>query len=254
MLDKMRGVHKGKSFAVLGSAPSLLDFFKRKEDIVIGVNGAGYVLKDGDYFLSGDELAYKRSWFLDLDEKVICILRPHSAIYSPRFYPDKDLRKKLIEYYESFFDKYAEKAVNKFGVKVLPPGIKEVDDFFLNELPDCSPPNMILKTVSMNEMISRDQKKINVGGTSACMALQLAYVMGAEEIHLYGVEFSNDISGNNFYSAGNYFYDAKNNETGMTLPEQRDFMDEIILEILTQNTKVFSHGPTKLENSIKLER
>ena len=53
------------------------------------------------------------------------------------------------------------------------------------------------------------------------------------------------------YSGNNYFYEAKISETGMTLPEQREFFDDIITKVMNSGTKVISHGPTKLENSIK---
>lgn len=251
MLDRIRDIHKGKSFAVLGSAPSLLSYFNRKEDVVIGVNGAGYVLETGDYFLSGDERAYHRSWFKSLKEGITLILRPQSAIYSDKLYQG-NLQSSLIKQFEKFMQDNPS-CVQSFGDLKWIASLNELSDVFFEELPVCIEPHIVLKTVSTDEPISRNQKKINVGGTSACMAVQVAYVMGAKEIHLYGVEFSNDISQGNLYSAGNYFYDAKNNETGMTLPSQRKVIDSIIKKIIEKGTNVFSHGPTNLENSIKLE-
>jgi len=66
MINKLRDMYLGKSIAVLGSAPSI-KLFQRLEDIIIGVNGAGKLLQKSDYFLSADQAAHKRSWFLELD-------------------------------------------------------------------------------------------------------------------------------------------------------------------------------------------
>ena len=99
MINKLRQLNKDKSIAILGSAPSV-KLFERKEDVTIGVNGAGQLLRGSDIFVSGDERAHTRSWFLDLPDSITCILRPQAAIYSSRFYPDYNTRSKFISFYE----------------------------------------------------------------------------------------------------------------------------------------------------------
>ena len=251
MLDTLRDRHKSESIAVLGSAPSV-KMFQREEDVVIGVNGAGQLLEGNDYFLSGDEGSYKKSWYLSLPETIRCILRPHAAIYSERFYPDPDVREEMVRFYETYMDEHPEDVVFKenINLRYVALEVKAIDDFF-DEIQVPNPPNIILRQVARQEPISKEQKRINVGGTSACMAVQIAYIMGAVEIHLYGVEFSNNIPPGYAYKGGNYFYRPKPNETGMTLPSQRQFMDDIIRQIQVDNVPVISHGPTRLENTIK---
>jgi len=112
-------------------------------------------------------------------------------------------------------------------------------------IPVPSKPHLILRHVSKTEPIMRNQKTLNSGGTSVGVAMQLAYVMGASEIHLYGVEFSN-VKGNN------YFYNVQTGETGATPEDKMRRMDEMIVEIISQGTQVFSHGFTNLKNSIKV--
>lgn len=254
MLDKIRGGYAGAVFAVLGSGPSIVDTFdndSRLEDVVIGVNGAGKLLKPNDYFLSGDQTAHTRSWFRELSNGVRCILAATAAIYSPFFYPDDSLRHRLIGTYEGYMDEHPEAVVWKTGqnLRCVLPGDDYIDTFFY-QMPDCVEPHIIMKNLTTGEQISRDQRKINYGGTSACMALQIAHVMGAIEVHLYGVEFSNYAVN---YSGSNYFYEAREGEKGMTTESMLTYMDGVIEKVIKQGTLVVSHGPTRLKNSLKYQ-
>ncbi len=248
MIDRLKNKHFGASIAVLGSAPSV-KLFKVLEDVVIGVNGAGTMLKVGDYFLSSDQCAHSKSWFLDLDKKMTCILRAVSAIYSDRFYSDQTVRGNLIGVYEQYMRKHPECVSYLGNHPYLAVGKTPWLVDFGKSLPEPKEPNLILRYLSKNEKISREQKVLNSGATSAGLALQLANVMGASEIHLYGVEFSNfseDLNGNN------YFYTSKQGETGKTTKEQRIRMDEIIENLIQSGVPVYSHGYTLLQNSIKI--
>ena len=256
MLKTLKDKYHGKSIAVLGSAPSVT-LFNKKQDITIGVNGAGQLLVPGDLFISMDEVANTRSWFKELPKDIQSILRPHAAIYSSRFYPDKKLRERFIRGYQRLIDLYPDIAFDKQVYRIaLPisakPNAKVIDDLFSEKsLREPVKPHLIFRTIVNNEPISRDQSQVNYGGTSACVALQVAHVTGAKEVHLYGVEFSNPTTGH--YSGNRYFYKPKPNETGMTSDGQRKYMDFVISQIILQGTNVFSHGPTNLENSIKLK-
>ncbi|MBR9683744.1 hypothetical protein GOV03_04355 [Candidatus Woesearchaeota archaeon] len=252
MLDQLKDLYHNKSIAVLGSAPSV-KLFNHQEHRAIGVNGAGCLLTDNDFFFSGDQIAYQRSWFTELPDEVTCILLPTAAIYSPKFYPNDEVRNSLIQVYESYMDRHPEEVFWKEGqgIRCVLPGNEYIDDFF-SQIVEPAKPHLILRDISTTELISRDQKLINFGGTSACMALQIAYVMGAREIHLYGIEFSNPVEPDSPYQGDNYFYTPKEGETGMTGWSQRIVMDYVIEEIIQQGTPVISHGPTNLENSIQL--
>ncbi len=253
MIDNLRATQQGKSIAIAGSGPSVLDYDIHAQDILIGVNGAGNLLKKGDIFFSADERSYMRSWFEDLDADITAIVRGQSAIYSERHYPDASLRKELISGYEKSRDKIPEVIqILDHGYKHVVPGANPFLDAFLESLPDCEPPNLLIRRLVQGEPISKQQHALNFGGTGACVALQLADVMGAKEVHLYGIEFSNNIKGEKLYSGKNYFYKPKQGESGMTLPKQKQFMDNIILYMREkQNLPVYSHGPTALENTIK---
>ena len=237
MLDRLRGTFEGKGFAVLGSAPSLLNYFEREADIIIGVNGASKVLSDGDLFLSADQFAFTRSWF-NTDKNLRHFLRGLSAIHSFKLYPDNSLRSRLIREHNDYIKSLDESNIiyrEDLEIKVINDG-KYFDEFF-SRIPHSQFPHELLHSISRgDEPISRNQKALNVGGTSACMAVQLAYVMGAREIHLYGIEFSNSVDKGKEYTGTNYFYKSKSSEGGMTLLSQRDFMDKVIMEIRKQNT------------------
>jgi hypothetical protein len=255
MLDKIRNQYTGANIAILGSAPSVKRF-QRNEDIVIGVNGAGQLLQPNDIFLSGDQSAHTRSWFLDLDARIQCILKPHAAIYSERFFPEK-IREQFVSAYEAYMDANPERVIEtELGLRFTPSSDEVIQSLFTH-LPDPIDPHLVMPIKGSGSKpvpISRShQAQINSGGTSSCLALQIANVMGAREIHLYGIEFSNDITKNKPYQGRNYFYNANPGETGMTSSSQRKFMDDIISQVLEGGTKVISHGPTKLENSYKAD-
>ena len=131
----------------------------------------------------------------------------------------------------------------------------------LGSLPDVVKPHFVIRRAVQGELLSRNQKVLNWGGTSTCMATQLAYIMGASEVHLYGVEFSNDVTNshladvkNSDYSGSKYFYEPKLNETGRILPSQRLFFDRIIHFLKNKGgMPIYSHGFTNLQETIKFE-
>ncbi|MFA4982903.1 MAG: hypothetical protein WC588_01675 [Candidatus Micrarchaeia archaeon] len=252
MLAHVRNIHAGKSFAVLGSGPSV-SLFQRKEDVVIGVNGAGQLLRSGDYLFSQDERACMRSWFTTLAPEVTCVLKATAAMRSERLYPDREIREGLIGIFESYVKSHpSEVRLNDDGFKTIRPG-NPVIDAFQELFPIPKPPHMIVRFVN-EQSISREMGSLIKKGTSACGAMQLAYVMGASEIHLYGVQFTNDAKGiPTSYSGTNYFYVPKPGEEGRTMEEQRIDMDGIASRISCLGAKVYSHGFTRLKNTIKMD-
>ena len=282
MIDKLRGAYEGAKIAVLGSAPSVRRFL-REEDVVIGINGAASLLKEGDFFFSNDEIINMRSYFKEMSPLVTCVIRPHAAIYSYRMYPDEELRRKFVERYESFIRRILEEDPVEYGriirdesiaekviggtvaLKeggpwvVLPsdyaPRAKEIDELFEEgSLPGPISPHLVMRSVFQylpDTEISRNQKHLYYMGTSSSAAIQLAYIMGASEIHLYGVEFSNKTEDGRA-TGTNYFYKAKKGEAGITTDSQRKVMDEVVRKIIDGGIRILSHGPTNLENTIRL--
>jgi hypothetical protein len=276
----IRGKYRGASIAVLGSGPSLPHLFEGKEDVVIGVNGAGALLRLQDYFLSDDSAAPSKSWFQALDKRITMILTSGAAIRVPEFFPDPRMRSSLGRDYEdkvrAWLDlsevssgslddygrtdnlQYPRKSSD--GRYYLLPTHPFLDEFERN-LPSPELPHIILKYRSVNEPLSREQIRLNMEGTSSHMALQVAYIMGAREIHLYGVEFSNTPENGKTNESGNYFYKPKINELGMTLDTQLQTMDSAIKGIIERDAAVYSHilskdygkWNTRLMNSIKIE-
>ncbi|PNW65443.1 UNVERIFIED_CONTAM: hypothetical protein BEN50_22950 [Euhalothece sp. KZN 001] len=279
--QSIRGKYQGKTIAVLGSGPSLPHLFSRKEDVIIGVNGTSKLLCSQDYFLSDDSAAPSKTWFKNLDKSTTVILTSGAAIRVPEFYPDETTRHQLQEDYEKRVQTWLKQAPppqnsleeygrtdnlqyprkSSDGKYYLLPTHPFLNDFEDN-IPPHNPPHIILKYRSINEPISREQIRLNCEGTSAHTALQIAYIMGAKEIHLYGIEFSNLPKNKERHGAGNYFYQPAKGELGMTLDTQLQTMDLTIGEINKQGEAiVYSHilskksekWNTRLTNSFKIE-
>jgi hypothetical protein len=276
----IRGKYRGASIAVLGSGPSLPHLFGRKEDVVIGVNGAGALLRLQDYFLSDDSAAPSKSWFQALDKRITMILTSGAAIRVPEFFPDQRMRDRLWHDYEGKVqawlnfagvlrdslddygrtDNLQHPRKSSDGRYYLLPTHPFLEEFEKN-LPSPELPHIILKYRSVNEPLSREQIRLNMEGTSSHMALQIAYIMGAREIHLYGVEFSNTPENGKTHGSGNYYYKPELNELGMTLDAQLQTMDSTLKRINERGVVVYSHilsrtsekWNTRLTNSIKIE-
>lgn len=248
LLDHLDQKHKGKSFAVLGSAPSL-EQFNRQQDVTIGVNGTAILLKKGDYFLSADSRVFSRSWFKALDPEVTCIIRPMVALQTDRFL-DKAQRSDLLTEYNSLAAKYPEHLVPEYDFPFVTPGVEEVDNW-MKQFPAINAPHQVIRHFTSDVDITKADEVYFGDGTSSCFALQTAYLMGAEEIHLYGVEFSNFPKTADPLSGDNYFYKPQKGELGRTLDSQLEIMDEVARQIIEQGVPVYSHGATRLANTIK---
>jgi hypothetical protein len=254
MLSQIMFKHADKTFAVLGSAPSVRNF-TRHEEVAIGVNGASRLLKKGDYFLSMYKGAHHRSWFQNRPDGISCILRPHSALYSNKLFADEKLRRTLVSHNEEFMNRHPEQTqyeVTAGGVIRYVSKEYEPEPNWLQEFPEPQAPHLVLREVDKAGLLSKDIKKINPAGTSACTAIQIAFLMGASEIHLYGIEFSNYVD-NEQFNGKNYFYSPDDGEGGRTLVRHVIDTDRIVSIILDYGIPVYSHGPTALRNTIRVE-
>jgi hypothetical protein len=88
------------------------------------------------------------------------------------------------------------------------------------------------------EEIKPEQKKLCRGGTITGVAAQMAMIMGAKELHLYGCSFGD--TGN-----GHYGYDHKG-EPGGILNTHPVVMDYILSKIRDYGVDIYAHGPTNL--------
>ena len=77
------------------------------------------------------------------------------------------------------------------------------------------------------------------GGTISCCAVQLAYIMGAKEIELYGCNFHHS-------RRSHYFYSAGQGQIGRVRSSQRETMDKLLKEVRAKGVKVSIFGPTRL--------
>jgi len=240
MISKLRGLYNGKSIAILGSAPTI-QLYDESEDLTIAVNGALQLNKRIDYFVTSHPVAFRKSWF-NLKPDVSRIINSVSAIFYEPMYPDTEVRDRLTQkYIESMKDtfQFDDETGEKFNV-------------LFRELPEPASPHRFFYFGDLNiepmKRVSKLQKDIFAGGTSACAALQLANIMGASEIHLYGCSFSNTTRKS--FNGNNYFYKAKVGEMGQTNDKQRIFMDETIKSIANGGTKVYAHGFTNLKEPV----
>ncbi len=253
MFDKIRGIYQGKIIAVLGSAPSVR-LYTQKEDITLGVNGASRLLNKGDFFVAFDAASHLKPWFYTVGEGVINMVAPHSAIYSDRFYPDASQRLELITQYETFLEQHKDHVeLHRDGIRNIP-FIHLLNDFN-SRLPEPQKPHMLLRyarRLRHGAKISLDQQEIITGGTVGCIATQIAFQMGAKEIHLYGIEFSNEHDTAKPRGI-NYFYEADLSEGGYTTESQRQNFDQMLAMIQKFDVPVFAHGPTRLENIIRIK-
>ncbi len=248
-LERMRGLHQGKSFAVIGSGPSAL-MYAGHEDVGIGVNAAAQLLKGGGYFVSMYKAIQFRSFFEQIPLDLNWVLRPHSAIYSKAFYSD-DVRNQLIQVNCDYMEKHPEQTQVVNGFRYVS---KEYE--YMPEFVDSMPgheKHLLVRHVQDDIEISRFQPVLTQQGTSSSTAIQLAFILGAAEIHLYGVEFSHDASFLHKENKNQYFYRPAPGEAGRPVLEKhkRD-IERVISAITGQGCPVYSHGPTRISNTIRL--
>lgn len=243
MIDIFKDIHQGEKIAVLGSAPSL-ELYAEREDCVIAVNGASQINGKYEYFLTGHQTSHLKSWFRTR-EGVTRIINSMAAVYDPQLYPNEETRNRLIkEYEQSIRHPATPDPLYHFNrtFRNLPLPFEPHAFFYYGET-GCN------KTLS--DCISREQKELFAGGTSAGLAVQVAHIMGASEIHLYGCAFDNNAAVP--YRGDNYFYVPKEGEKGHTDENQRRYIEQIIQIVEQQGVLVFVHGPSRLQHHRRVE-
>lgn len=107
MISRLRNKYDGLTGAILGSGPSVR-FYEEKENIAIAVNGAAFLNKRYDYFVTGDRRAPDRDWWLFSNQKrnlVTRLVSAYIAPFDPFLYPEESVRIKLQKELEEFKQK-----------------------------------------------------------------------------------------------------------------------------------------------------
>jgi hypothetical protein len=239
LIDKFQGA----SIGVLGSGPTLSEYQEKINsecDVVIACNGSLLALDPDmhliDYFVCGDLLAPKRSWF-----------------HSSSKFQNKDNANciRLVPAFLLPFDELALPDINQRNF------IKKSFNKFVNNANDCSDYiyfNVDIGNIKLSdciifnyaEMLPRNINEIasknNLvfrGATISGVAAQMAYKMGANKIVLFGCGFDNSDSGKN------YAYDASN-EKGYISEIQLINMDFILYHLIRAGVQVTCYGKTRL--------
>lgn len=258
VLSKIRCLYPLSQIAIVASAPSALRYEDKGYQATIAVNGGGQLLtrtKGKRYFFSADLLAPFQAWYSKTPEDAIQILRTLAAVFSPVIYSEESQRMLAVRYVEEYL--YLSGLDNLFcRPDKLETGSKPLSEWFRN-LPSAHPLHRevsrlfpvanehIVFATDPNAEINPFMLELRSGATSSGGALQIAYLMGASEIHLYGVEFTNE---GKPYHADNYFYSDGSGWGGHTDDGQRLAMEILLESIQAHGVRVFHHGPTKLKN------
>lgn len=241
---------------MIGSAPSAIQYKDLGYGATIAINGASRLLervKHGRYFLSGDAGASRKSYYARIPERTTHILRPMAAVYSPIFIPDRWLRVRLATAWEKYLDEHPDEVriipnrTVRRGAQSVPLRDLEYDNPFYDELlrrlPPCGP--HVAFNVTLPQPLATDMQKLRRGPTSSGCALQLAYLMGASSIDMYGVEMTNQgVS----YAAGNYFYEPLQDERGVTSASQLESIELVVRDLQVLGVEVRHSGPTRIRD------
>lgn len=226
MIDSLRQIHAGKTIAVLGSGPSL-SMFQGKEDVSIAVNGAADIKIPYDYFMCEDIRSPERPWFYSSKKcgatRIICAyLSPDDEV----LYPDKDVRKQMFQE-----RKYVWNQRGTMGYA-----------YYLPTLPPKSPHRWFMPhPLTPDRMFFPPDYPTSLalvcGGSIACTAIQMAFVMGASRISLYGCSMDNE-------SGDNYFIKSHGKIGEQPEGNLRNF--RIILKFLSSMVRIDIYGKSKL--------
>jgi hypothetical protein len=159
MLDQIRDKHKDKTICILGSGETA-PLYANTCDVCIAVNGALSLKKEIDYFVAFDHRVIHKAYF-DSKPEVTRLLGVNIATLSRVAYPDSLKVPRVIQ---------CGLTVTKDPVPARPPHLAWTFT---------RPATVEELDIDSAHMYSADNVVIP--------AFQLAYLMGAREIHLYGI-------------------------------------------------------------------
>jgi hypothetical protein len=211
MIKSLYKIHDNKTIAVVGSGPTAVDFLHSSADISIGVNGAAKLGKKFDYFMCGDVRSSSYDWF-EVDCSRVRIIAKLTASLDKILYP-----------LDIFPD--IERAA-----------VITTKQHTLNLPVPIEPHLTFVYKWHKPGRLQQDMNFLMFGGTISCCAVQLAYIMGASKIVLYGC---------NFTSRGkHYFYSTR--RPGSISDSQRTVMNTVINEVKERGVQIQIIGETTL--------
>jgi hypothetical protein len=211
MIKSLYDVHKGAAIAIVGSGPTAVDFTHNKCDISIGVNGAAKLGEKLDYFMCGDSRSSLFDWFR-IDCSKIRVIAKITAAQDRILYPDE------------LFPHIVRAAVSTPKQNSI-------------ELPKPVEPHItFMYRWFKPDRLKKDMNYLMFGGTISCCAVQLAYIMGASKIVLYGCCFNS--------TGRHYFYNTR--RPGSISDNQRVVMNTAIGEIKNRGVEFKIVGDTML--------
>jgi len=211
MINKLANRHSGSTVAIIGSAPSV-SMYGGGYGVDVAVNGAALLGRKFTYFLYGDKNSHNRSWFtvncsqIRIGARIVASY--DKILYPPDLYPNLD-RLSVPSHHQK---------------KVL-------------HIPNPIEPHLLFnyKWYKPNRLSLKNNFLMHCG-TISCCACQLAYIMGASELHLYGCSFTHE--------HGSYFYNDKHK--GSIRSTQIEVMDSLLGELIKKGIIIRIFGPTKL--------
>lgn len=212
MIKSLIDAHKGATVAIVGSGPTAIDFLKSTQDVSIGVNGAAKLGKKFDYFMCGDAKSSTYDWF-NINCSKVRVIAKLTASMDKILYPSElfpDIKRVAVK-------------TAKQGDIVLPPPIE--------------PHRTFMYKWWKPDRLKKDANYLMFGGTVSCCAVQLAYIMGATKIVLYGCGFTS--------TGTHHFY--RTNKPGSISDSQRVVMNLVIKELNNRGIQFEFVGDTTLD-------
>lgn len=222
MISELHDRHRGRSVAIVGSSPSATLFTPQICDISIGLNGSALLGYRFDYFMCSDPDSHKRDWFY-VDCSVSRVIAASIASMDFFLYPEAlshTLRQRVAA---GWSDQYA----------IRLPVPRKPHFFYYRRLPTKS---------GLDNFKAKRTDVLMVRGTVAGEAVQLAYLMGASSITLFGCSFSRESSGTDRH----YFYESDQDQIGEIKRFQLESMNLYLSVVRSQGVRVVIVGPTEL--------
>lgn len=191
MISDLYNKHPGSIIDIIGSGPSAV-MYNGSVNPSIAVNGASLLGHKYSYFVCGDHNSYKRDWFSIKCSNIRVIARL-VALFDYQLYPESINMKRFA------VPAHEQSKVSDIRNPVKPHKVFSYRKYDAVRLSRCN--NFLM-----------------YGGTISCCALQLAWIMGARKVRIYGCGFT--------HTNGHYFYNASS--IGSIVRSQIETMQSVI--------------------------
>jgi len=212
--------------AVLGSGPTL-GAFAGREPVAIAVNGAAACDVPYQYFICGDLASPQREWFYASRRHrarrfVASFLAPSDAVLFPSALLRWRLRCERLPRSVRARARRSPAPLYDYRPSAAPTPGHGWFQYCRDEFP----------TDEQELHRHLRAERLVHGASIAGVAVQLAYLMGAAEIHLYGCAMDND-QGDNYFRPGS---------RGQTTPLQRANFSQLLAWIAAAGVRLVPHG------------